>query len=129
MSLGQSVWDDLHERYGADLRVVIRYDPTQFDTYLREDVRDSYTDEELRTIVDDVIVEQLSLTRKERDLKTGRLHSVVRIYDDAWVVIWPDEIDAKSGFIVAVQRDGDAGVGCVEAITDYLESEVAPELT
>lgn len=124
MSLGADVWNDLRERYGADLRVVIRYHPAEFETHMRDDIREQYTETELQSIVDDAIVDQLNLERTASSIKTGELHGVVRIFDSAWVLVWPDDLSAKSGFIVSLQRDRSSrGMDCIEEIDRFLTEE------
>lgn len=130
MGLGRDVWEELAERYGSDLRVVIRYHPSEFETHMREDIRERYTERELRAIVDDAIVEQLRLDRTESAIKTGDLHGVVRIYDSAWVLFWPDALHTKSGFIVSVQRDRPSnGMDCIGGIDRFLNEEIAPRIS
>jgi hypothetical protein len=123
------VWADLHERVGDDLRAVTRYESREFETRMREDVRERYTDDEDRAIVDDVIVRQLGLLDTERRFDAGRLEANVNVFEHAWVIAWPDGLPSKSGFIVSIQRGGDATtIEDVEACIGYLNEEVRPTL-
>ncbi|PGF16483.1 hypothetical protein CP556_10375 [Natrinema sp. CBA1119] len=130
MSLGQTVWDELEERYGSDLRVVIRYHPSEFETCMREDIRGQYTEAEVREIVDDAIIEQLSLDRKEQAIKTGDLHGVVQIFDTAWVLFWPDTLHTKSGFIVSLQRaQSSIEMDSIDDVDRFLNEEISPSIS
>jgi hypothetical protein len=129
MSIVDRVWTDLHERLGEDLRVVTRYESREFETRMREDVRERYTDDEDRAIVDDIIVRQLGLSDTERRFEAGELEANVHVFEWAWVIAWPDHLPSKSGVIVSIQRDGDvATVEDVEAAIRYLNDEVEPML-
>jgi hypothetical protein len=108
---------------------VTRYETRAFETRMREDVRERYTDDEDRAIVDDVIVRQLGLLDTERRFDAGRLEATVDVLERAWVIAWPDGLPSKSGFIVSVQRDGDvATVEDVEWCIQYLNEGVGPTL-
>lgn len=129
-SLVDEVWDDLVERLDDDLRVVTTYDVLNHETRMREDVRERYTPEEDREVVDDTILKHLSASGSERAFKTGELHGLVRIFDDAWVLSWAAESDEKVGVIVSVDRDGDvATLDDLDWCVEYLNEAVAPELT
>jgi hypothetical protein len=126
-SLVTRIWDDVTERVGDDLRVVTRYGPQEFETRMRDDVRAAYTDDEDREIVDDTIVKQLGLDDTETAFRTGRLHGVVRVFDDAWVLSWTDDLPKKSGVIVSIQRDGAAAtMDDLDWCVRYLDDEIAP---
>lgn len=106
-----------------------RYETRAFETRMREDVRERYTDDEDRAIVDDVIVRQLGLLDTERRFDAGRLEATVDEFERAWVIAWPDGLPSKSGFIVSVQRDRDVAiVEDVEATVHYLNDDVEPVL-
>ena len=108
------LYDSLRPTVGAPLRGVIRYRGTTVDSELRADVRDSYTDEELRAFVDDSIVHQLSQPDGERALKLGKIEGVVRVYEDAWVFRMSLGRDLKRGCLISIDRDGDASLSVVE---------------
>lgn len=112
---------------GGDLRVVTRYESLEFETRMREDVRERYTEHEDRAIVDDTIVRQLGLFDTQRRFDAGELEANVHVFERAWVVAWPDHLPGESGFIVSIQRDGDtATVADVESTLEYLDEEVGP---
>lgn len=126
-SIVERVRADLRERVGEDLRVVTRYESLEFETRMRTDVRERYTEREDRAIVDDTIVRQLGLSDTQRRFQAGELEANVHVFERAWVLAWPDHLPGKSGFIVSVQRDGDAAtVADVEGTLEYLDEEVAP---
>ena len=128
-SIVDRVWAGLHERVGDDLRVVTRYEMMEFETRMREDVRERYTADEDRAIVDDTIVRQLGLFDTERRFEAGRLEANVSVFEQAWVIAWPDHLPGKSGVIVSIQRDGDvATIQDVEGCLRYLDEEVRPIL-
>lgn len=120
----RAVWEDLSDLVGEDLRVVTRYDGMDYDTVMREDVREQYAAHEDRAIIDDTVVKQIGLANTEGAFKTGRLEAVVRVFEDAWVASIPDRIGAKSGIIVSVDRDGAATMDdvdrCVRRVRDRL---------
>jgi hypothetical protein len=125
----REVWDTLYKRIGEDLRVVTRYGPGDYETIMRDDVRRQYTDREDQQIVDEAIVDQLSLRREESVFKTGGMKAIVRVFDDAWVMSWPDSLGGKSGFIVSIQRGGDvATMDDVEYCIRFIDDEIAPAM-
>jgi hypothetical protein len=104
------VWTDVRDRVG-------------------EDLRDQYTRREDRAIVDDTVVRQLGLFDTERRFEAGELEANVHVFEEAWIIAWPDDLPSKSGLIVSTERDGDvATVGDVEWCLDYLNGEVDPSL-
>lgn len=128
-SLVEQIWEDVYARVGGDLRAVARYGPQDFETRKRDDVREQYTPEEDRVVIDDTIIKQLNLADTESAFKTGRLHGLVRTFDDAWILSWPDHLPGKSGVIVSIQRDGStASMDDVDWCVRYLEDEIAPLL-
>ena len=128
-SLVTRIWDDVTERVGDDLRVVTRYGPQEFETRMRDDVRAEYTDDENQRVVDDTIITQLGLRDTKAAFNRRRLHGVVRVFDDAWVLSWTDDIPKKSGVLVSIQRDGTtATMDDVDWCVRYLDDEIAPLL-
>ncbi|EMA36803.1 hypothetical protein [Halobiforma nitratireducens] len=119
------VWDDVADRIGEDLRAVVRYEATDFESILREDVRSEYSGTELRSIVDRTIVTQLSAARDEETFRAGDLEGIVRAFDDAWFLAVPDPIDPKAGVLISVDRHGEsASDGDIEWCLSYLEEAV-----
>lgn len=128
-SLVENVWDDVYERMGEDLRAVTRYDATDFDTRMRDDVRARYTSDEDQRIVDDTIINQLSLRHTEDAFKVGDLDATIRVFEEAWIVTWPDSLPKKSGFIISVEREGEStGLQDIDWILRYLDDEIAPQI-
>ncbi|WP_299265287.1 hypothetical protein [Halorientalis sp.] len=129
MTLSERVWDELVGRYGTDLRAVIRYHPVDYEYHMREDVRRQYTDSDVQSFVDEAIINQLGLESKVDAVDLGPFRGLVRIFDEAWVLIWPDSLDEKSGFLVTLERDGSpVGIDAIEAVDAYLADEIGPRM-
>ena len=96
----------MYEEVGDDLRAVVQYDGTKYEMRRREDVREKYTYDESQRLVDDTVVDQISLPDTQRSFKAGGLHGLIRIFDEAWILSWPDHLPGKSGVMVSVQREG-----------------------
>ena len=123
------VWNGLYELLDEDLRAVSRYTSRDFETRMRDDVREVVTPDELREAVDDTIIDQLNLATTESVFKAGELQANLRVFEDAWVVAWPDGLDRHSGFIVSIQRDGEASAAAVDRTIRWLNTEIDPLLT
>lgn len=119
------VWDEISDRLGGDLRVVTRYEASDFETRMREDVRERYSVDEDWEVVDQTILRQLRLDDVEAAIDAGSLEAQVWVFERAWVLTWPDSLTGKSGFIVSVERGGDASMDDVDAVIEYLDSTVA----
>ena len=123
------LWEAVAERVGDDLRGVVRYAPTEFEVRLRDDVRDRYGSEDRVAVVDDTIVNQLSLANAESAYKAGRVEGFVRVFEEAWVLAWPDGSPGKSGVLVSIERTGStASMDDVEWCLRYLDREIRPRL-
>lgn len=126
-SLAEKIWDDVSEKVGEDLRAVTRYKAKEFETVMRDDVRERYTTNEDQAVVDHTIINQLSLSDIENAFKTGPLEGFVRVFGDAWVLSWPDKLPGKSGVLISIQRGGStASADDIEWCFQYLKSEIAP---
>lgn len=118
------LWDIVHEKIGEDLRGVTRYKATEYDVVLRDDVRDLYGPEGDRRVVDDAIISQLSSRDADSSYKAGDLNGLVKIFDDAWILTYPDSIAGKSGYIVSVQRrGGTTPMDTIEWCIDFLADQ------
>jgi hypothetical protein len=127
----RTVWEALEERFGDVVRAVVRYDGFEYDAVTRPDVRDRYTDEDARHLVNDVVVNQLILADSEESFQAGRHRAFIRVFDEVWVVIRPDDVPAKTGYLVSFDRDGgepsfDVGTG-VEYLDELVSDGVAHE--
>lgn len=98
-----ALWDRLHGEVGEDLRGVIRYDTTDKELVLRDNVREVYSDTEDRKVVNDAIINRLSSGGTQSTFKSGNFRGNVEIFDEAWVIQYPDYVPGKSGYIVSVQ--------------------------
>ncbi|MFB6304034.1 MAG: hypothetical protein ABEH47_02620 [Haloferacaceae archaeon] len=123
-ALVDRVWSDLSDRVGDDLRAVTRYQGGRFETRMRGDVRERYDRTEDQRIVDETVVDQLRGSDVSERFRAGDLRALVRFFEEAWVVSWPD--GPKSGVVVSIGRGGEATVDDVEWSIDYLEENVAP---
>ncbi|MFB6201896.1 MAG: hypothetical protein ABEI98_07780 [Halorhabdus sp.] len=119
--LAERVWRDLDDRFGDDLRAVVRYRNLEYAAEMRPDVPEDYEDVPDAAIVDDTIVDQLRARDTETMVQAGDLDAIVKVFDDAWFLAWPDGLPAKSGFIVSLARSG-GGARDLEAAIDRLEA-------
>lgn len=104
----ENLWDELHDQFGDRLRVVTRYDGATFKTVMREDLRAEYSSGDDQAIVDQTIVGQLNLTDMEEVFNAGALAAVVRIFETAYVISYPESLNGKAGVIVSLQRDNNS---------------------
>ncbi|QLD87101.1 hypothetical protein HWV23_15675 [Natronomonas halophila] len=128
-TLVDTVWNAVYDRLKSDLRVVTRYDATDYRTRMRDDIRQQYTTSEDREIVDDTIVKQLGLSETETAFRAGELQAFIRVFDEAYILSWADALPRKSGFIISVDRHGAAAtMDDLEWCIQYLDSEVAEKI-
>jgi hypothetical protein len=119
-----TVWEAVYDRIGDDLRVVTRYDATDYETRMRDDIREKYTTDEDRQVVDDTIIKQLGLTESETAFNTGTVQAFIRVFDEAYILSWSDTLPKKSGFIVSIDRHGStATMDDLEWCIQYLDGE------
>lgn len=122
------IWAEMTDRIGTDLRVVTQYDSRGYETRMREDVREQYSTEEDRELVDQTIVDQFSEQALSSQFKTGELEAVVRVFEESWVVFWAHRRDVKRGIIVSIERNGPiASMDDVDHCIQYLDSTIGPE--
>ncbi|MFB6220527.1 MAG: hypothetical protein ABEH90_03725 [Halolamina sp.] len=119
------IWDAFHERLGDDLRGVDLYSGERLESRLRDDVRQLYSPAEDREAADDTIVKQLGLARTESAFKVGELRSLIRVFDEAYVLSWTHELEEKSGVMVSVERPGETvTLADLEWCLEYLDDEI-----
>jgi hypothetical protein len=128
MSVCERVWSELRDRYGEALRTVIRYHPTDFEAQMRADLRSQYSDDDVQSFVDEVIVNYLNLGTQSGAADLGEFHGTVRIFEDVWVFSWPDQPDEKAGFLITLDRDSSVGVEAATEIEAFLTEEIAAEI-
>ncbi|RXK46336.1 DUF7522 family protein [Halorientalis pallida] len=128
MTLSERVWSELRGRYGGALRTVIRYHPTDFEAQMRADLRARYSDDDIRSFVDEVIVNYLNLRTQPGAAELGEFHGTVRTFDDVWVFSWPDRPDEKTDFLITLDRDDSVGIEAATEIEAFLTDEIAPQL-
>ncbi|MEY7851999.1 hypothetical protein AB7C87_22670 [Natrarchaeobius sp. A-rgal3] len=121
----RTVWDAVYDRIGDDLRAVIRYQPRDWESVMRDDVRERYAQRDTQAIVDQTIVGQLSYGRQESAFESGSLNALVQVFEDAWIVSCPDSTGRKSGVLISIERDGEAAtMADVQWCIDLLEQGV-----
>ena len=121
----EELWERLHQKLGEDLRGVIRFDGTDREMVLRDDVREAYSAIEDRKVVDDAIISQLSAGDTQSTFKVGDLLGNVKIFEEAWVLQYPDSVPGKSGYIVSIQRTGGtASIADIEACLQVLSEAI-----
>ncbi|MFW5934556.1 MAG: hypothetical protein ACOCQL_01750 [Halolamina sp.] len=112
----------LADRLGTALRGVIVYDGERVDDSLRADVADQYTDEEIRSFVDNSIVHQLDAPTVEESFRLGSLEAVVRTFERSWVTRVAD--GAKRGCLFSVERDANVSMAAVEDGIEIVREEL-----
>ena len=114
----------LHETVGEGLRSLVSYDRTGATLhYLRADVRESYTEEELEAIVGDVRLEAVGKSYQEGLYEHGPLSCSVRCFERG-VEIQFVQTDTQ-GTVVAFERGVFSDVNSfVEACRERLPAEV-----
>jgi hypothetical protein len=126
--LVDELWAALSDVVGPDLRVVTWHRGREFETHMRDDVREQYSTLDDQAIVDDIVGWQLRLPGSEDRHDSGALEAIVRVFDESWTITWPHSYADRTGIIVSVERGGDASMADVEACIDYLSDEVPPRL-
>ncbi|MFB6205890.1 MAG: hypothetical protein ABEJ05_05105 [Haloglomus sp.] len=127
-TLVDDVWKRVQARVGDDLRVVTRYEATDFETRMRDDVRDQYTTTEDHAIVTDTILKQLGSIETESAFKAGELHALIRVFDDAYVLSWGDKRPRKSGFIISVDRTDRKRIRDLDWCIEMLNEDISPQI-
>lgn len=118
------VWNALHDRFGDDLRAVIRYDGEDMESLKRDDVRERSTPLDDREIVDGIIIRHLNFADNAPRFRAGSLDAIVRVFEDAHVISRPDSLARKSGFVVSIDRDCSVPVEqVVELLEEVLEDD------
>lgn len=129
LTVVDSVWNELHDRLGSDLRAVTGYDGIEFETRKRDDVQKSYTRTEDAQLIDQTVIGQLSERQMVEKFKSGDLHATIRVFDQTWVLTWLPPGDWKAGVLVSIQRDGpQATFEDLQYCIEYMESAVEPEI-
>lgn len=124
------IWKDLRLRVGADLRAVTEYEAHAFDTRMRDDVRESYTPEDGRELIDRTIIDQFSERAVDEQFKAGDLQAVVQVFVESWVVVRLHRHDVKRGTLVSIDRNGpNATMEDVDYCIEYLVDGIAPAFT
>jgi hypothetical protein len=126
--LVEELWGSLSPVVGPDLRVVTWYRGRTFETKMRDDVRAGYSALDDQAVVDDIVGWQLRLPGSVDRHDSGEFDALVRVFEEAWIVIWPHSYADRSGVIVSIERGGDASMDVVDACIDYLSRTLRPRL-
>lgn len=114
-------WDHLVTQYGDALRAVTAFRSGTFETRMRDDIRDLYTDREDRRVVNEITLGQLLSERLEDEFKCGHLTGTVHIFDEALVAVQTDPNFRKSGYLVTVDKD--VTLADLDGCFEYLRTE------
>ncbi|WP_115865694.1 DUF7522 family protein [Halorussus litoreus] len=100
----EALTEFLREYVGDHLRSVIRYDEDDSEVlFVRDDVADEYTDDDVVQVVRDVRLEAVEKPHQESLYAHGQLNATVRCFDDAVEMHFAH--DETSG--IAVALDGE----------------------
>lgn len=93
----------LRETLGEDLRIAVEYDQTGYvSRYLREDLDEEYSPEELDDIRQEMIVLMLGKDRIEEFTNVGDFNALTYWLDEAIIYHFP-ETEAFYGRVVSVE--------------------------
>lgn len=100
----EALTEFLRARVGDHLRSVIQYDDAGADLlYVRDDVADEYTDDEVERVVRDVRLEAVEKPHQESLYEHGPLDCTIRCFEDAVEMHFPH--DERSGTAVALDGE------------------------
>lgn len=100
----EALTEFLREYVGDHLRSVIHYDEEQSEVlFVREDVADKYTADEIDQVVRDVRLEAVEKPHQESLYAHGPLNVTVRCFEDAVEMHFPH--DETSGTAVALDGE------------------------
>lgn len=120
-----TIWNGVSERFGSDLRGIIRYESTRFETKMRGDIDDSYVKSDFQDIVDKTIVDQLMQKQRDESFRAGQLNGVIRVFDEAIILAWDDGLDSKSGVMISIDRNGNhSSIDDLEWAIRYLDESI-----
>lgn len=110
--------DALREHPDASLRLAVRYSGDNWDTvFLREDVRDRYTDAELDQRIETLVMKGHGDPPQEAPLSDfGTLDAVMRWYDGVVVAHFP--VREWSGLVFTFDREASP---VVDLANEYLD--------
>ncbi|USZ68476.1 hypothetical protein NGM10_01750 [Halorussus salilacus] len=100
----EALTEFLQDYVGDHLRSVIFYDEDGAELlYVRDDVAEQYSEDEIGRVVDDVRLEAVEKPHQEDLYAHGRLNCTVRCFDDAVEMHFPR--DETSGTAVALDGE------------------------
>lgn len=103
--VSENIRDLCQETAGPLLRGVFHYDDGEYETvYIREDVADAYTDEELREYFSQMAFERAREHEQEEKLHVGSHHATLRLYDEALILLFPQGTGV--GTLISFEPEG-----------------------
>jgi SpoVK/Ycf46/Vps4 family AAA+-type ATPase len=100
----EALTEFLKDYVGDHLRSVMYYDEAGADiVYVRDDVAEQYTDEDVEEVVHDVRLEAVEKPHQESLYAHGSMNVTVRCFEDAVEMHFPH--DEKSGTAVALDGE------------------------
>ena len=126
--LVEGLWRALSALVGPELRVVTWYEGRSFETRMRDDVRQQYSALDDQAVVDDIVGWQLRFPGSVDRHNSGELDALVRVFEDAWVVIWPLSYTDRSGIVVSIERGDGVSMTVVDDCIDYLSTHLRHRL-
>jgi hypothetical protein len=103
-SSAEALTEFLRDHVGNHLRSVIYYDEDGGEVlYVRDDVADQYTDDDVEQVVRDVRLEAVDKSHQEDLYAHGPLNATVRCFEDAVEMHFPH--DETSGTAVALDGE------------------------
>ncbi|MFC4450010.1 DUF7522 family protein [Halorussus aquaticus] len=100
----EALTEFLQDRVGDHLRSVIYYDESGGDVlYVRDDVVDEYTDDDIEQVVRDVRLEAVEKPHQESLYEHGPLNATIRCFGEAVEMHFPH--DETSGTAVALDGE------------------------
>ncbi|NHN46495.1 hypothetical protein G9464_02630 [Halostella sp. JP-L12] len=98
----------LKTKLGDDLRVAVEYDETGYvSRYVRDDLDEEYSSDDLNEIRQEMIVLMLGKDRIEEFLTAGEFRALTYWLDDAIIYHFP-ETEAFYGRVVSVEPEGES---------------------
>jgi len=107
----------LEQRAGDSLRAVGHYSAEEYGVvYLREDLRQQYTDDEIEGIVEELRWESFGKSNQEGQFHLGELNCSIKAFEEAVVMHFPS--DGKHGTLVSL--DSEAAQDLLQFIDECL---------
>jgi hypothetical protein len=113
--------DDLLDEFGDGLRAVATYEDYEYEVeFMREDVRDDYSREEVDRVFRQVSIEGMGYENFQQLFHVGRLECALYGFEGALIFHFPP--DPFHGLVVSIDRDVSFNP---DAIIDICQSGIA----